>query len=164
MTIYLVRHARAGNRSAWRHDDWLRPLSRAGRSQARGLLDLLSEARFDHVLSSPYVRCLETVLPIAGARRLPIEPDDALGEGGELDAVLAIMRKHIGNGALLCSHGDIIPAVLSSLAANGVDIGEDPPCPKGCTWVLDADSGADISRVRYIPPPPEPEPEPEPDE
>ena len=29
MTIYLVRHARAGNRSQWKQDDWLRPLSAA---------------------------------------------------------------------------------------------------------------------------------------
>jgi broad specificity phosphatase PhoE len=155
MTIYLVRHARAGNRDAWRQDDWLRPLSSAGRAQARGLLGLLRDARFDHVLSSPYVRCLETVVPIAGARRLPIEPEDALGEGGDLDVVLTIVRKHIANGAVLCSHGDVIPALLEHLAAGGVDLGRDPRCPKGCTWVLEAGGGLDITRVRYLPPPPE---------
>ena len=123
MTIYLVRHAKAGDRSLWRQDDWLRPLSRAGRAQARGILELLSDARFDRVLSSPYVRCIETVAPIAGARRLAIEPDDALAEGGDLDAVFAMIGKHMGTGALLCSHGDVIPAVLESLRAGGVDIG-----------------------------------------
>jgi broad specificity phosphatase PhoE len=155
MTIYVVRHARAGNRSAWRQDDWLRPLSSAGRAQARALIGLLSDARFEHVLSSPYVRCLETVVPIAGMRRLPIEPHDALGEGGDLDEVLEMVRKHIGSGALLCSHGDVIPALLAHLSANGVDLGKDPRCPKGCTWVLDADGGVDVTRVRYLPPPPE---------
>jgi len=155
MTIYLLRHAKAGDRSQWRHEDWVRPLSRAGHSQARGLLDLLRDARFDRVLSSPYVRCVESVAPIAGARRLAIEPEDALAEGGDLDSVLALVRKHIGNGALLCSHGDVIPAVLSHLAANGVDLGPDPICPKGCTWVLEADGGVEVARVRYLPPPPE---------
>jgi broad specificity phosphatase PhoE len=153
MTIYLVRHARAGERGTWRQEDWLRPLSRAGRSQARGLLGLLRDARFDRVLSSPYVRCLETVVPIAGARKLPIEPEDALAEGGDLDSVLAIVRKHMASGAVLCSHGDVIPAVLASLAASGVDSGDDPRCPKGCTWVLEAPGGVDITRVRYLPPP-----------
>ena len=100
MTIYLVRHAKAGDRSQWQLDDWLRPLSRAGRSQARALLDVLHDARFDRVLSSPYLRCVETVAPIAAARRLAIEPDDALAEGGDLDSVFAIVRKHIGTGAL----------------------------------------------------------------
>lgn len=153
MTIYLVRHARAGERGLWRQDDWLRPLSRAGRAQARGLVPLLHGARFDRVLSSPYVRCLETVVPLAGACRVAIEPDDALAEGGNLDSVLAIVRKHIASGAVLCSHGDVIPAVLSTLAASGVDIGPDPRCPKGCTWALEADGGVDITRVRYLPPP-----------
>ena len=153
MTIYFVRHARAGERGTWRQEDWLRPLSRAGRSQARGLLGLLRDARFDRVLSSPYVRCLETVVPIAGARKLPIEPEDALAEGGDLDSVLAIVRKHMSSGAVLCSHGDVIPAVLASLAASGVDIGDDPRCPKGCTWVLEAPGSVDITRVRYLPPP-----------
>jgi broad specificity phosphatase PhoE len=156
MTIYLVRHARAGERGSWRQDDWLRPLSRAGRTQARGLLTLLRDAEFDTLLSSPYVRCLETVVPLAGARGLAIEPEDALAEGGDLDLVLAIVRKHIGSGAVLCSHGDVIPAVLSHLAANGVDIGRDPRCPKGCTWVLEASRGVDVTSARYLPPP-EPE-------
>jgi broad specificity phosphatase PhoE len=157
MTIYLVRHGRAGDRSQWRHEDWLRPLSRAGRVQARGLLGLLRDARFERVLSSPYVRCLETVVPIAGARRLAIEPEDALGEGGDLDTVLRIVRKHMGTGALLCSHGDVIPAVLSSLAANGIDLGPDPRCPKGCTWVLEADGGVNVTSARYLPPPLDPD-------
>jgi broad specificity phosphatase PhoE len=156
MTIYLVRHARAGDRSLWRQEDWLRPLSRAGRSQARGLLELLADAHFDRVLSSPYVRCIETVAPIAGARRLAIEPEDALAEGGDLDSVFAMIRKHMGTGALLCSHGDIIPAVLESLAAGGIDLGPNPRCPKGCTWVLEAEHGTEITRVSYLPPPPEP--------
>ena len=157
MTIYLVRHARAGNRSQWKQDDWLRPLSAAGDVQARGLLEQLRKAKFDRILSSPYVRCLETVAPIAGARRLPIAPEDSLGEGGDLDTVFALLRKHVQTGALLCSHGDVIPAVLSALAARGVDLGRNPRCPKGSTWVLEAERGStEITSVRYVAPPPEP--------
>jgi broad specificity phosphatase PhoE len=153
MTIYLVRHAKAGDRGQWQGDDWLRPLSRAGHSQARGLIDLLADARFDRVLSSRYVRCMETVVPIAGARRLPIEVEESLGEGGDLDAGLSVIRKHMTSGALLSSHGDVIPAVLASVAASGVDLGPDPRCPKGCVWVLDADGGTDVTSARYIAPP-----------
>lgn len=156
MTIYLVRHAKAGDRSQWRGEDWLRPLSRAGRSQARGLIDLLADARLDRVLSSRYVRCMETVVPIAGARSLPIEVEDSLAEGGDLDAGLALIRKHMASGALLCSHGDVIPAMLASVASAGVDLGPDPRCPKGCVWALDADGGGEITSARYIPPPPAP--------
>ena len=66
MTIYLVRHARAGNRNAWLHDDELRPLSVPGHEQARGLIRALRDAEFEHVLSSPYVRCMETRRPARG--------------------------------------------------------------------------------------------------
>jgi 8-oxo-dGTP diphosphatase len=153
MTIYLVRHAKAGDRGVWQEDDWLRPLSRAGHSQARELIRLLEDARFDRVLSSWYVRCMETVVPIAGQRRLSIEVEESLGEGGDLEAVLAIVRKHIGTGALLCSHGDVIPAVLSSLAERGVDLGPDPRWPKGSTWVLEPGSDGEVASVKYLAPP-----------
>ena len=153
MTIYLVRHAKAGDRGVWQGEDWLRPLSRAGRSQARELIDLLEGGRFDRILSSRYVRCMETVVPIAGERRLAIEVEDSLSEGGDVEGALAIVRKHISTGAVLCSHGDVIPAVLSSLSARGVDLGPDPRCPKGSTWVLEADRGGEVAKVRYLPPP-----------
>ena len=80
----------------------------------------------------------------------------SLAEGGNIDSVLAMIGKHMGTGALLCSHGDIIPAVLESLAAGGIDLGPEPRCPKGCTWVLESEHGGDITRVSYLPPPLEP--------
>jgi hypothetical protein len=66
VTVYLVRHARAGDRSRWTGDDWLRPLSVRGHRQAYLLIKLLADAKFDRILSSPYVRCMQTVVPIAG--------------------------------------------------------------------------------------------------
>jgi 8-oxo-dGTP diphosphatase len=152
MSIYLVRHAKAGDRAQWRDADWLRPLSRAGSAQARELITVLQGARFERVLSSRYVRCMETVVPVAGARGLAVEVDGALIEGADIDTTLMLVRKHLATGALLCSHGDVIPAVLSSLAAGGIDLGPDPRCPKGCTWVLDG-VGSEVTTARYLPPP-----------
>src|SRR5918999_450072 len=43
MTTYLVRHAKAGDRSQWDGPDDLRPLSKVGRRQAVGLADELIE-------------------------------------------------------------------------------------------------------------------------
>ena len=40
MTVYLVRHAKAGERGVWDGDDQLRPLSGRGHLQARGLLEV----------------------------------------------------------------------------------------------------------------------------
>ena len=156
MTIYLVRHARAGDRSAWNANDTLRPLSRAGQAQARGLVDTLAKARFERILSSPYVRCMETVVPLAAARHLAVEPDDALAEGADLEQTLTLVQKHLTSGAVLCSHGDMIPAVLEHLAAGGIDLGSHPRCPKGSTWVVEAKGGSEITGVHYLPPPHDP--------
>ena len=151
MTIYLVRHAAAGDRSQWDKADWLRPLSARGRSQARGLLHVLHDARFARIVSSPYVRCSETMLPIAGAHGLPIEIDDALAEGADEQATFALVKQCHDDGALLCSHGDLIPAVLEMLAADGVDVGPRPRCEKGSVWMLETDGGV-VTHARYVGP------------
>jgi len=154
VTIYLVRHAKAGERDAWSEDDTLRPLSGRGHLQARGLLDVLADATFERIVSSPYVRCMETVVPLAAARGIPIEPVDSLAEGASLEEALAIVRKHTPHGAVLCTHGDVMPMLLDFYAKRGVDIGAVPQWPKGCTWVLETDATGEVNTATYLPPPP----------
>ncbi len=152
MTIFLVRHAKAGNRSDWNGDDWLRPLTTSGQTQARGLLAQFHAERFTTILSSPYVRCMETVVPLASAHGLPIVPTEALAEDHTIDEVLAVLHAHGDGGLVVCSHGDIIPMVLTHLAALGTDLGVAPRCEKGSTWVIDGDLDA-VPTARYLPPP-----------
>jgi 8-oxo-dGTP diphosphatase len=154
VTVYLVRHAKAGDRHVWQGDDEDRPLSGRGRIQSRGLLAILADAQFDRLLSSPYVRCMETLIPLAAQRGLAIEPVEALAGGGALDDSLALVRKHAEHGAVLCTHGDIIPMLLSHYAERGVDVGDAPQWPKGSTWVLETDATGEVVAARYIPPPP----------
>jgi len=153
MTIYLVRHGRAGNRAAWLGDDEDRPLSDAGHMQARLLVDVLDDAQFEHILSSPYVRCMETVVPLAAARRMAVEPAEGLAEGAELAKALELVRKYAGSGAVMCTHGDVLPMILEYAHQHGVDLGKNPKCPKGCTWVLETDGTYEIRAARYVPPP-----------
>jgi 8-oxo-dGTP diphosphatase len=154
VTIYLIRHAKAGDRDTWCDDDRLRPLSGRGHRQARLLIDLLRDAAFDRVLSSPFVRCMETVVPIAAARGLPVEPVEALAEGSRIDEALALVRKHSSAGAILCMHGDLMPMLLDHYAAAGIDIADEQQWPKGCTWALDTDSTGEVVRAVYFDPPP----------
>jgi broad specificity phosphatase PhoE len=155
VTIYLVRHAKAGERNAWEDDDELRPLSGRGHLQARELLQVLEGAEFDRLLSSPYVRCMETVVPISGARGIAIEPVDALAEGAPLEEALALVRKHAAGGAVFCTHGDVIPMLLGHYANQGVDIGVAPQWPKGSTWALETDAAGEVTAATYLPPPPD---------
>jgi broad specificity phosphatase PhoE len=150
MAIYLLRHAKAGQRSAWTDPDWLRPLSVTGRQQARDLLHTLHKARFEHILSSPYVRCMETVVPLAAHHELAVEPTEALAEGASLEGALALTKEYADGGAVFCTHGDIIPAMLEHYAANGTNLGHEPRCEKGSIWVITGDiTGA--PKARYIP-------------
>ena len=152
MTIYLVRHAKAGSRSDFHGADWLRPLTNPGQAQARDLLRIFRDAKFTRIVSSPYVRCMETVVPLASHHGIAIEPDEALAEGATLSMTTALIEACQVSGAVLCSHGDIIPMVLQHLQAIGVDLGANPRCEKGSTWKLEGTLTA-ITTALYIPPP-----------
>lgn len=152
-TIHLVRHAAAGNRSAWVGDDRLRPLTPKGVRQARALIPLLDGWSIDRIISSPYVRCVQTVEPLASARGLQVEEDEALAEGSTDH--LDLFRRLAGWNAVLCSHGDVIPDALDRLAAEGMRLVTDTPTPeskKGSTWMITVDGGTFV-QARYLPPP-----------
>jgi phosphohistidine phosphatase SixA len=118
MIGYLVRHARAGRRAEWDGDDRLRPLDERGRRQAEGLVAQLAGREFRRILSSPYVRCVETVMPPAEARGLTVEPDDALAEGAGSHAALGLLRR-VDKPLVACVHGDLVEELLGEKMKKG---------------------------------------------
>jgi len=108
VTSVLLRHASAGDRDRWDGDDFHRPLDARGRRQAAELVELLRPFKVRRVLSSPYVRCIETVEPLAAALDLPVELNDRLTEGASPGAGLLLHE----DGVVCCTHGDIIESVL----------------------------------------------------
>jgi len=151
VTVYLLRHARAGRRSAWKGDDELRPLSKVGQRQAEGLVDLLAGAPVEQILSSPYVRCVESVEPLADDRNLEIDVVDELREGAPLSDALRLFEKVSGHATVLCTHGDIVEELLSHFKANGVKIGK-PRMEKGSVWAFETRNGR-VTKATYLPPP-----------
>ena len=149
--MYLVRHAKAGNRRQWSRDDDLRPLSRAGRAQAEAIADALSTKRIKRVVSSPYVRCRQTLDPLAQRLRLPLELSDTLAEGAPLTDTLRLIDKLHDETAALCTHGDVIERLIEHLQKTGVKVA-DSRLEKGAIWVLDVREG-EIARAQYIPAP-----------
>lgn len=67
MTLYLIRHAHAGQSNPGDPNDHLRPLSRKGQAQAARLerACALLGLRFNRLFSSPYTRAAETAAPLA---------------------------------------------------------------------------------------------------
>ena len=108
MTSVLLRHAAAGDREDWDGDDFHRPLDAKGRRQAAELVELLRPFGVRRVVSSPYVRCVQTVEPLAAALGLRLEQDDRLAEG-EGAAAADLLRE---DGVVCCSHGDIAEALV----------------------------------------------------
>jgi broad specificity phosphatase PhoE len=149
--IYLVRHAKAGRRDRWKGDDRLRPLSRAGRRQARGLVAQFEGRDLARILSSPYLRCIETVLPLARERALDVEETDALAEGASVEAVLELVGSLEAQQAVLCSHGDVIPAFVQQWVERGMLIEGAPGWKKGSAWILER-AGNGFATARYVPP------------
>src|SRR5436309_15922412 len=101
--IYLVRHAKAGDRSEWHDEDRLRPLSKAGRRQAEGLTRALRDLPVALITSSPHVRCVQTVRPLALNRQLSIVESESLSEGAALEDALALLEAPVDGGHVLCS-------------------------------------------------------------
>jgi 8-oxo-dGTP diphosphatase len=110
------------------------------------------------LVSSPSLRCIETLSPLAAMLGLSLEVSDSLAEGVDPEPSVELSRSGAtlpsSAGALvLCSHGDLIPAILDALHADdGVDLGHQPKCQKGSTWVLEGKRGR-FSSATYVPPP-----------
>ena len=153
MAWLLVRHARAGSRKGWDGPDIERPLSKKGRRQGDGLVEILEPYGVKRILSSPYIRCTQTVKPLAEALGLEIEVRSELAEGAPVQDALALVRQHAGTTAAFCTHGDVVPAVLEALARKGgVTLPADYDYAKGSVWVLEEVSGKVVS-ARYLPAP-----------
>ena len=152
--IFVVRHASAGERVGW-DDDSLRPLDARGRVQAEGLVAVidaqLGGARVSRVVSSPAVRCRDTVTPLAAAAGLAVEIDERLAEESPIDGFEAVIDA-LDDGAVICSHGDMIPAYLARLEFRGVEWLSPPDPRKAAVHVLERDGGT-VVRVWSVAPP-----------
>ncbi len=152
MPVLLIRHASAGARKAWDGADRDRPLTAKGARQAEALVAALDGMAPQRILCSPYIRCRQTVAPLAAHLGVGVEVMEALAEGRGPEA-LALVRSLADEKVALCTHGDVIPDVLVTLAdEDRVDLGPRPRQAKGSVWVLEATQGH-FSRATYVPPP-----------
>ncbi len=135
MPLYLIRHAKAGNRHEWEGSDWTRPLTKKGRRQALRLRERFDDIDVSKVLSSPYVRCIQTVEPIAFSHHLALESTPVLAEDGSFGNVIELLES-VPDNTVLCSHGDVIPDTIAALFRRGMEVTAPVDWRKGTTWVL----------------------------
>ncbi len=159
--LVIMRHASAGDKHDWDGDDLFRPLDRKGQAEALALVPLL--ACFDpvRIVSSPAVRCTETVAPYAAHIGAPIEVDRALTVPDRARAFSARtspdhpvtdVARLLADGVptLVCAHGENIPQLLGGACEYlGAKRPSDPSLPKAGFWVLQAGESTLAGLERY---------------
>ncbi len=158
MIIHLVRHAHAGNRSAWTGEDSQRPLSTKGRAQSEAIADSLAPLLIDagtgprgfsrsggtELLSSPFLRCVQTLEPLAARLDLKVSQSAALGEGVGGSVALQTLLDTAGEVSALvaCSHGDVIPAIVAAALGRGATLDGEVELRKAARFVIEVEDGA----------------------
>jgi 8-oxo-dGTP diphosphatase len=150
--IFLVRHAKAGHRDPAVEDDSLRPLTKGGWAQATAMVEPLTRAGAGSVLlSSPYLRCMQSLEPLGAHLGLKVQGDDRLIEGEPFEPVLDLLRE-TPDGSVLCSHGDLIPDVVAALERRNCTITTVANWKKGAIWLLERTSTLAIVSAGAWPP------------
>jgi 8-oxo-dGTP pyrophosphatase MutT (NUDIX family) len=164
--LVLLRHASAGHKHAWSGADSLRPLDADGAKDALALADLLAcFAPRARVISSPALRCTETVAPYAARFGGPVEAMAVLAVPGRAadfpfvrtdrtDTLRHLFRHLVAAGrpVVACLHRESLPLALSAACSA---LGAPPPdesdvaLAKGGFWVMHAAAGKLASLARY---------------
>ncbi|MFS0854675.1 NUDIX hydrolase [Microbacterium sp. 179-I 3D4 NHS] len=119
--LIALRHGKALPRSEWDGPDAARPLTPRGRRQATSVVGPLRAFGVRKIVTSDAVRCVETVRPLAKALdRKPVRTEllsqDAWEDGtSDLRSVVG-RRVRSGKPSVLCSHGPVLPGLLSEIA------------------------------------------------
>jgi hypothetical protein len=95
---------------------------------------------------------VQTLQPLADRLDAEIAIDPRLSEGEEYEPVLELLAE-VPDGAVLSSHGDIIPATMSALERRGTEIRTPPDWRKASVWVLRRNKHGGIVHATVWPPP-----------
>ncbi len=148
----FVRHADAGSKQEWIGPDADRPLSPVGWRQAKGLVGLLGDFPAARLLTSPALRCRQTVAPLVAAYGLDAEAVVELGTDSNIDRLLGLLEAPETREAVLCTHGEVFRSLMDRLGLRGT---VDPPghrqWDKGATCILKGDPRSRLS-VSFLPP------------
>jgi phosphohistidine phosphatase SixA len=148
--VYLVRHAHAGSQKRWPGPDHERPLSLRGQKQADGLLEALRDDPVARILTSPTVRCRDTVVPLGHHRGVLVEPSSSLDVHAPVERLLELVVDPSMHAAVLCGHGEQIRSLLRLLAGS-IRFHGPLRLEKGSIWILDL-AASRGGAARYVPP------------
>lgn len=156
MRIIVVRHGQAEPKKGWVGADADRPLVARGRRQADRLSKVIGADRPSRVISSPALRCVQTVRPLADERSLDVELSERLStDSGH--AAVELCRQLLSSGAadstvVLCTHREVLVEMLPQMSRQSSrKLAHRPPGAKGGAWILWFRAHK-LAKVDYRPP------------
>lgn len=119
--VVVARHGQARPRSRWEGEEGDRPLTPIGLRQARALVPVLAAFGVSHVVTSPWVRCVETSTPYVEATGVPVDLVDALTEAGhraDARAVGKVVTDQLTDASdvVITTHRPALPTVFAAVA------------------------------------------------
>jgi len=119
--LIVLRHGKAMPHERWDGPDHTRPLLHLGLEQSQSVAGGIAAYGPTVLVSSPAARCVATIAPTAAATALAVKhatsiSQDAYASDGE--RVRRQVAKRLGRQqtTVLCSHGPVIPQILSAAA------------------------------------------------
>lgn len=148
--MVVIRHAAARPRPDWPASDPDRPLDEHGVRDAARLADLLSVWAPRRILTSPSVRCIETIKPYAARAAATIELVPLLSEEGyaqdpaalaayvsDLLAALRLALQHGDDGGVaICTHRPLLVPLAAAMSIPVPPRDAEEPLPPGGCWVV----------------------------
>lgn len=118
--LILVRHAKAKPRSSWTRAEGERPLAASGRRQAVAVSRLLQAWAPERVVSSPWDRCVQTVMPYVKRANPKLKLVDAITEHNAArkpGKAKGVIEKQFDKRVpvAVCTHRPVLPLVLDVL-------------------------------------------------
>ena len=92
---------------------------------------------------------MQTVEPLATARKLPVESRMDLEEGSGGESIVRLVQESKGRNVVACTHGDLVEELLEQLIQKGLLSRSEAKMEKGSTWVLEETAGK-ITGARYL--------------
>ena len=152
-----MRHAHAGDKQLWEGSDAERPLSKRGRQEAHGVAEILRSMPAARLLSSPYLRCHQTLVPLSARMGLPITTNELLSPGSDPEPLDALVTDPAMDGTVLCTHGETVNELMTYWRRRKLlDVPFDDPqsrrqaTQKGAVWIIETSTG--YRTVHYLQP------------
>jgi broad specificity phosphatase PhoE len=102
------------------------------------------------VWSSPAVRCRQTVEPLAAARGVVVQDHALLANDGPVDELLDWILANASAPWVLCTHGEVLHALLDAARSSGVVTAPALATETGAAWrVRPHEDG--VTALVYVP-------------